>query len=750
MTDFGKRAGVQDITEKEGEPVLSAKESCLWLDLVKRILAYHPKADQDLLGRLGKFLEVFPKSLATPPCQNVISYDPLEVAKILVELRMDTASIAAGVLVAGLEGGILTLEQVRTDFGEDVAFLAEGLSKISHVSARASAEVNAEDLRRMILAMAQDIRVILVRLAMCLRRMHRAVALGLQVEPRMTSEILDIYAPIAHRLGIYWIKNELEDLAFQLKDPEAFHELKERVAKRRKGGEDVVRKVITYLRKMLKKHGIKGHVFGREKHLYSIHGKLQSKGVTLEELYDVIGYRILVNNQADCYRVLGMVHSDLRPIPGRFKDYVALPKSNGYQSLHTVVFGPYGNRIEIQIRTKTMHEVAESGVAAHWSYKEGGLKTREDSQATGYAWLKRLLEVHQGADDSGQFLDNVKIDLFPEEIYLFTPEGDIITLPKGATPVDFAYAVHSQVGDHCQGAKVNGRLVPLKTPLATGDSVVILTGKNHEPNPVWLRFVVTGRAKYRINRWIKKQNREQALVLGREILLRELRRGGISHQSVNDKKIRQWASDLGLKSGEELLFKLGTSVIAPSTLVRRILPQLELHRDEKLPVVSGKGGGGKLRGGEGKGSSLQLAGLLPQMAVMVARCCSPVPGDPIVGIVHTGRGIAIHAVGCPNLGAVADQPERWIEDIDWPEVAEKAHVARLRIMARNRKEVLNLVSHAVMGAKSTVVAMKMQDRDRDPFVLICDVEVAGLEQLRSLVQAISALEVVMNVERIKG
>ncbi|MBF0146539.1 MAG: bifunctional (p)ppGpp synthetase/guanosine-3',5'-bis(diphosphate) 3'-pyrophosphohydrolase [Magnetococcales bacterium] len=721
----------------------------MWLDLVNRILTYHPKADRNFLDRLGRFLEGLTEKPEVSACRGSVSCQPLEVAKVLVDLRMDTASIAAGILVSGVETGLLTLDQARADFGEDVVFLVEGLTRISHVSARAKTEVNAEDLRRMILAMAKDIRVILVRLAICLRRMHHAVIDKTRVEPRMTAEILDIYAPIAHRLGIYWIKNELEDLAFQLKDPESFHSLKERVAKRRKGGENVVRKVISFLRKMLKKHGIKGQVFGREKHLYSIHNKLLGKGVTLEELYDVIAYRILVNNQSDCYRVLGMVHSEMRPIPGRFKDYIALPKSNGYQSLHTVVFGPYGNRIEIQIRTRTMHEVAESGVAAHWSYKEGGLSTREDSQATGYAWLKRLLEVHQNADDSGQFLDNVKVDLFPEEIYLFTPEGDIITLPRGATPVDFAYAVHSEVGDHCQGAKVNGRLVPLKTPLATGDSVVILTGKNHAPNPAWLRFVVTGRAKYRINRWIKQQNREQAMMLGREILLREARKGGVAQQAINEKKIRQWALDFGLKNGDEFLLKLGMSMITPSVLARRLFPQSDPVRDDRL-LKSSKGGGGKVRGGEGRGPSLQLAGLLPRMAVMVARCCSPVPGDSIVGIVHTGKGISIHATGCPNLEVLAGQPERWIEDIDWPEIAEKLHVSRLRIMARNRRDVLSLVSHVVLGAKSTVVKMKMQDRDRDPFILICDVEVTGLDHLRVLMQAISALEVVLSVERIKG
>ncbi|MBF0422940.1 MAG: bifunctional (p)ppGpp synthetase/guanosine-3',5'-bis(diphosphate) 3'-pyrophosphohydrolase [Magnetococcales bacterium] len=720
----------------------------MWSELVNKILAYHPKADLEFLDRLGRFIAEYTLSIDPLTARSPFSYEPVEVAKVLVELRMDSASIAAGVLVAGLETGIITLERIGVEFGTDVVFLVEGLGKISHVSSRASIEANAENLRRMILAMARDIRVILIRLAICLRRMHHAVNDGCQVEPRFTTEVLDIYAPIAHRLGIYWIKNELEDLAFQLQNPESYHALKDLVVKRRKGGENVVLKVISHLRTILKKHRIQGEVFGREKHIYSIHNKLQDKGVTLEELYDVIGYRILVNSQADCYRALGMVHSELRPIPGRFKDYIALPKSNGYQSLHTVVFGPYGNRIEVQIRTKAMHEVAESGVAAHWSYKEGGLSTREDSQATGYAWLKKLLEVHKNAEDPGQFLENVKVDLFPEDIYLFTPEGDIITLPKGSTPVDFAYAVHSEVGDHCQGAKVNGRLVPLKTRLATGDSVAIITAKNHEPNPAWLRFVVTGRAKYRINRWIKQKNREQAIVLGKEILIREARKGGISHHNISEKKIRQWATDIGLKNGEELLFKLGTSMIAPGVLAKKLFPHGDVAVEDRLSALTRSSGSGKSR--EDRGPKLQLAGLLPQMAVMVARCCSPVPGDSIVGIVHTGKGISIHAAGCPNLEMVANQPERWIEDIDWPEVDEKLHIARLRIMARNRKDVWNQISHIVLSVKCAVVAMKTQDRDRDPFVLICDVEVAGLEQLRSLIKAISVLDVVLNVERING
>ncbi|MEO5355079.1 MAG: HD domain-containing protein [Magnetococcus sp. XQGC-1] len=465
-------------------------EAHWWAELVERIQGYYPGVDKSFLSRLHQHVEESVRHSGHCPggvavvtdgersralsVQGGVPFNLPEIAGILADLRLDPASIAAGLLLEGVVNHRLTLGDVRREFGEDVGFLVEGVAKISLLSSRAKAEPQAEELRKMILAMAQDIRVILVRLAICLQQVRGMAAAKVVPQSRLTREILEIYSPIAHRLGIYWIKNELEDLAFKLSQPEVYHSLCEQVAQYRQGGADEVRKMVEMLTRLLRKHNITGQVLGREKHIYSIHNKLQRKGGSLDALYDMVGYRIIVRKKADCYRVLGMIHGEFRPIPGRLKDYIALPKSNGYQSLHSVVFGPFGNRVEIQIRTEKMHQVAESGVAAHWSYKEG-LHTKKHSGATGYDWLKRMLELHQNADDPKQFLDNVKIDLFPNEIYLFSPAGDIITLPVGATPVDFAYAVHSEVGDHCQGAKVNGRMVPLKTVLSTGDVVEIIT-----------------------------------------------------------------------------------------------------------------------------------------------------------------------------------------------------------------------------------------------------------------------------------
>ncbi|MBF0455998.1 MAG: bifunctional (p)ppGpp synthetase/guanosine-3',5'-bis(diphosphate) 3'-pyrophosphohydrolase [Magnetococcales bacterium] len=724
-----------------------------WTELVKKILEYHSDADQEFLERLHQFIAAIPQNNKNQ--QDHFSHS-LAVARTLVELRMDTASISAALLSGAVESGHVSLQTVREKFGEDVAFLTEGLTKILQLSPRTRSEIQAEEFRKMILAMAKDIRVILIRLAFCLQQMRLAITQNLDVADKLIQEVEETYAPIAHRLGIYWIKNELEDMAFRLKDPVAYATLGEEVRRRRKGGEDVVRKVVSILKKNCRKHHIAAEVFGREKHLHSIYAKLERKKISLEHLYDLIAYRIIVRKKADCYKVFGMIHGEFSPVPGRFKDYIAMPKSNGYKSLHTVVIGPFGNQIEIQIRTEKMHQIAESGVAAHWTYKEKGLDTKKHSAATGYSWLKRMLEVHQKTDDPGQFLEHVKIDLFPNEIYLFTPNGDIITLPQGATPVDFAYAVHSAVGDHCQGAKVNGRMVPLKTPLETGDSVEIITAKNQHPNPAWLRFVVTGQAKYRINRWEKARRREQGIVLGRELLVREIQKVG-QGLALSSKAIVRGATHLHIDGEEELLYQVGISAIGPIQALHAMFPETIKENKEKKSlrekrvevereVVQARAKNSI----EGSGKSMRLLGILPEMAVSAARCCSPVPGDTIVGIISTGKGIVIHGVECPNLAAMTNQPERWIEDIDWPEYTSQSYVTSLRIMAQNQRDTLPLVSQTVTMAKGNIVQIKVQDRDRDPFVLVMDVEVEGLELLEEIIRQVDALNVVQEVDRLRG
>ncbi|MBF0341131.1 MAG: bifunctional (p)ppGpp synthetase/guanosine-3',5'-bis(diphosphate) 3'-pyrophosphohydrolase [Magnetococcales bacterium] len=718
-----------------------------WSILVGRIQGYHPGADQALLERLRLFLvSLVDKEQASCRVGDLDTpFEPLAVAAILVDLRLDVASIAAGLLTDALAAGWTNLQRIREDFGEDVAFLVERVSRISLLPSRPKNTSQAEEFRKMILSMAKDIRVILVRLAICLWRMRHLAARApapLPVPRQVIQDIVEIQAPIAHRLGIYWIKNELEDLAFRLLDFDTYESLKKEIAKRRKGGADLVQQVVTLLKKHLRRHGISGHVLGREKHLWSIHSKLLQKSITLDEMYDIIGYRIIVKKKPDCYRVLGMIHGEFPPVPGRFKDYIALPKSNGYQSLHTVVIGPFGERIEVQIRNEKMHQVAESGVAAHWTYKDrGGLVERKHG-ATGYEWLQRMLENHKKEDDVGKFVENVKIDLFPNEIYLFTPVGDVITLPVGATPVDFAYAVHSEVGDHCQGAKVNGRMVPLHTMLHTGDQVVILTTKNQRPNAAWLRFVVTSRAKYRINRWIKVQERERDIALGRTLLEREVRKLG--HGAVlTEKLMRKALESFRLQEEADLLVRIARARLSPVQVGLALFPPAQGER-EKSAEGSGEGSGTAATG------EVRLKTLPSRTEVRAARCCGPVPGDAIVGIITTGRGIVIHAVGCPNLAPLVSQPDRWMDDLDWPGEQDQRYRSRLRVMARNRREIITLVTQAVIAAKGVVASVHVWDRERDPCVLIMLVEVVGVEELNQAMHNLRALKEVFGVDRIRG
>ncbi|MBF0323000.1 MAG: bifunctional (p)ppGpp synthetase/guanosine-3',5'-bis(diphosphate) 3'-pyrophosphohydrolase, partial [Magnetococcales bacterium] len=662
---------------------------------------------------------------------------------------LDVASVVAGMLVKGVISSAVTLDQVRKEFGVAVAFLVEGTARIGQLSSRSQLDTQTEDYRKMILALARDIRVVLIHLALSLQQLRAMVA---NKEPpdsplvvRTAAEVLGIDAPIAHRLGVYWLKNQLEDLAFWLREPDTYLDLLDRLKKRRKGGEDVVRKVVSIIENRLEEYDIKGWVSGREKHPYSVWCKLQRKGSTLDDLHDLIAYRIVVENKVDCYRALGMIHGELVPIPGRFKDYIALPKSNGYQSLHTACIGPFGNRIEIQIRTEEMHQMAEGGVAAHWYYKSGGLGVGKGVGATGYAWLQKLLKVHQNADDPEQFLENVKIDLFPDEIYLFTPQGKIITLPRNATPVDFAYAVHSEVGDQCQGCKINGRIMPLRTPLHTGDTVEILTGKHPHPNRNWLQFVVSGKAKYCISRWIKERERDQLVTMGRDMLEREVRKVGHG-LALTDKGLQRGVDALGLPNVEELLFQIGVARLSAVAVLHRMFPD-EAGRGSRVAGTQ-KGAGSERKGHADKG--LVLSGLLTDMAVHAARCCGPVPGDAIIGIVTTGRGITIHTHDCPTLQTFAGEPERWIENLTWPAARGTQYLARLRVMAASARKVLALTAEVVAEAKANVLEARFRDRNREPCELLLEVEVRDGDHLNQVRKGIAALPGVIHVERIKG
>ncbi|MEG3641557.1 RelA/SpoT family protein [Magnetococcus sp. PR-3] len=747
-----------------------------WNTIYEGIISYHAEADLTPLQDLVTYFD----QIYWPP--DGTDWDspihPITIAQTLVQMRMDVASLVSALLVHPYSQRQFELDEAKTRFGEDIAFLLEGISRISLLSLRTPDdeppnaegrvehppipeprtegeavgeihhanilvrdETQAEGFRKLILAMAKDIRVILIRLVLCLHQLRLAMRLG-TTEPvdKLSHEVMEIYAPIAHRLGVYWLKNELEDLAFRMKWPGQYDAIRAKVLERRKGGEDVVQKVITYLGEKLTAHQIQGAVYGREKHLYSVWTKLTRKQITLDDMFDLIAYRIIVPSKEDCYRTLGMIHGEFKPIPGRFKDYIAIPKRNGYQSLHTVVFGPFGNRIEIQIRTETMHHIAESGVAAHWTYKgKGGT----GNNATGYTWLKELLSLYENVDDPGQFVENVRFDLFPEEIYVFTPNGEIITLPTGATPVDFAFAVHSQVGNGCQGAKINGRIVPLKTPLETGDTVNIITGKNREPNPNWAQFVVTSKAKYWIGRFVKEKQREQSISLGRDLLEREGRKVG---GSITEKLLKPVLEGLRCEDVEDLYYQIGASRLSPIQVIHKVFPEtapaVTERKNNPVPIRSGV---------ERREDGLALTGALAGIAVQAARCCSPLPGDSVVGIISTGKGITLHRISCSNLKGMEDQPERWVEDIGWGgEGGHLIHTARIRAMVSNRRGLLTPISQVVTEAKANLLDVHFQDRDRDPCVVILEVEVNSQSHLESVLVNLRSVPEVRDVDRMNA
>ncbi|MBF0187288.1 MAG: bifunctional (p)ppGpp synthetase/guanosine-3',5'-bis(diphosphate) 3'-pyrophosphohydrolase [Magnetococcales bacterium] len=739
-----------------------------WDEIIERIRDYNPDVNVDFLERVRRFVDEHDRPRgerdATSDRQEEsgVPVDPAAIASILVDLRLDVSSIAAGMLVDCVRMRSAPLDVVEAELGEEVAFLLQGVTRLTALSPKEGAseqsDLQLEDFRRMILAMAQDIRVMLVRLALCLQQVRTAAEEpALCPNPRiMAREILDIYAPIAHRLGIHWLKSDLEDLSFRLSNPSGYRTLKRRIKSLRKGGADVVEKVIQILRIKMEENDIPGQVFGREKHLYSIHGKLKRKNTTLEELFDLIAYRIIVPDTNQCYRALGMIHSAFRPIPGRFKDYIALPKSNGYQSLHTVVFGPFGNRIEIQVRTEEMHQVAESGVAAHWVYKDKGTHPHLSPGVTGYAWLRQILSHFRNANGPGEFIENLRIDLFPDEIYLFTPQGNIITLPRGSTPVDFAYAVHSEVGDHCRGCKINDRMEPLNSTLNTGDTVEIITDKRQQPNPNWLTFVVTSKAKYRISRWVRKRQRKQAEALGRELVERELRKAGLGLR-MSDKAIQRAVEAFHYADGMELFGRVGDASISALQAVHRMFPEtlerlvrssdrdaLDRHTSiEELPARKRKESK-RSKGGE----PVRLGQAWEGVDVTCARCCSPLPGEPVVGIIVTGRGITVHRTTCPNLKSLVENQERWVQDISLPTSAGQNYLARLKVMAPDAGSVMAQVTQAVNDVTARTRMARTSKREK--FAIRLDVEVTDRIHFDEVVQSIQSIPEIYGVRRMMG
>jgi GTP pyrophosphokinase len=622
-------------------------------DILDRVQSYNPKADIELVNRA---YVLSAKAHAGHVRQSGEPYlnHPLEVAGVLSEMKMDVTTIVVGLLHDTVEDTDITREDLVHHFGEEVALLVDGLTKITKIEFETTEHAQAENLRRMIISMAKDIRVIMVKLADRLHNMRTLEHLNPEKQTKVARETMDIYAPLANRLGISWIQSELEDLAFKYLRSEAYESLQKKVTAKRKEYDDYIEKVIKVLDKALADQGIEGEVTGRTKHLYSVFNKMKTQELPFEEIYDLIAFRIIVESVKDCYGVLGIIHSMFKPIPGRFKDYIGVPKSNRYQSLHTTVIGPFGEQMEVQIRTSEMHDFAEDGIAAHWHYKTG-TKAVPDEDIKRFTWFKQILEELKDLDDPRELMETVRTDLFPDEVYVFTPKGEVKEFPQGATPIDFAYSIHTDVGHGCVGAKVNGRIVPLKYKLKNGDMVEILTSKGHKPSKDWLKIAATNSAKAKIRSLIKKEERERSRGIGEELLNRELKRMGTTlKKTLKTDAFEKASSAFGFHRVEDLIASVGFGKYSARQVLSRLFPSEEiddrLGQQEEIKITARKAAA------QARGDGIVVDGI-DHLLVRFANCCNPLPGDEVIGIITRGRGISVHTADCPNV-----ETERYDQD----------------------------------------------------------------------------------------
>jgi GTP pyrophosphokinase len=709
-------------------------------DIADRVLESNPEADLSLLQRAYVF------SARVHEGQERLSGEPylvhpLEVGGILAEMRLDEVTVAAGFLHDSLEDTLTTPEELRRLFGNEVVFLVEGLTKIARIEFSSTRVKQAENFRKMLLAMSKDIRILLIKLADRLHNMRTLRYMGEDARRRVAEETLEIYVPLAHRLGIFWMKQELQDLAFRALKPQVAEELERQLRHHRRARERYIEEVIGVVSKQLTDAGLTAEVTGRLKDLASIHAKMETQSLTLDQIYDVIAFRIILDGPAEhVYSALGIVHATWRPVPGRFKDYVALPKPNGYQSLHTTVIGPYGERMEVQIRTQAMHRDAEFGISAHWKYKEG-VAGEEEADDRKFAWLRQLLEWQQELPDPHEFIDTVKVDLFPDEVFVFTPKGDVINLPKGATPVDFAYSIHTEVGEHCAGARVNGKLVSLRQRLRDGDTIEIVTSPAQLPRKDWLEFVVSGKARSKIRHALRAAEKERSRELGREILERELRRSGFSLARLLEQgRLEELGRNEGQSSVDDLFSAVGYGRLSAVALVARLRPPGEaapkpprrrgrLFRREPAPSRTG----------------IRVSGQ-PDVLVRFAGCCNPIPGDEVVGFVTRGRGVTVHVKDCGK--AFALDPDRRI-DVDWePRVAVPRRI-RIRVLSVDERGLLAKITKTISAADINIGAARVTTDADQKAVHHFDLWVSDVRTLNGVMKEIEKVKGVLSVERLR-
>ena len=656
-------------------------------------------------------------------------YHPVAVARILAKLRMDHKCLMAAILHDVIEDTPTAKDQLAEIFDPEIAELVDGVSKLTHLKFRSRAEAQAENFRKMLLAMTRDIRVIMIKLADRLHNMRTLGVMRPDKARRIARETLDIYAPIANRLGINSIRHELEELGMIAHWPWRDCVLREALKKLRGNRKELVVDVERVLAGRLEQEGLDGEIYGRQKRVYSIYQKMRDKKLSLSELADVFAFRIVVDSVDTCYRVLGAVHNLYRPMPGRFKDYIAIPKANGYQSLHTVLFGPQGVPIEIQIRTREMHQVAEEGIAAHWHYK--GASSGNVTSDAAAEWLRNLLEVQKSSGDSMEFLEHVKVDLFPDEVYVFTPRGRIIVLPKGSTVIDFAYAVHSDVGNNCVAARVDRQLAPLRTRLYSGQTVEIITKPDSRPNPAWLNFVVTGKARATIRSFLKRLEGREAVELGRRLLDREFEGLDSSMAQVTQAQLDEVLKELGHDDFDQLLSQIGLG-----NRMARLVARMLVAGDSVPDEQQGASGSLTIQGSEG-------------MVVNFAKCCGPIPGDPVVATFSPGRGMVVHNQGCPNLGDFRKQGQSWI-DVQWADEVEGEFSTALRIDAGNQRGMLATVASVIAAEGSNIEDVRSEERDGLSSSLRFVISVSGRRHLATIIKRIRAIPEVLRVARVIG
>ena len=721
-------------------------------DLLRKIRDYRPNDDLTLVKKAYDF------SLRHHQGQTRASGEPylvhpLEVAMVLAEMRLDTTAIAAGLLHDAVEDTTVTVDDIRTEFGEQVAHIVEGVTKISKIEFASREEAQAESVRKMVLAMVDDIRVVMIKLADRLHNMRTLGHLRPERQIKIARETQEIYAPIAHRLGMGKIRGELEDLAFQYVDPIAYNQVKDAIESKRKEGDAFLEHIQKVIEQKLRENNIEARVEARTKRIYSIWQKLQRQHISVDQIYDMMALRIITQSVNDCYAVLGLIHNQWRPVPGRIKDMIAMPRPNLYQSLHTTVIAENGHAFEVQIRTEDMHKMAEEGIAAHWKYKDGPISAVDEKRL---AWLRQVVEWQREVPDPNEFLSNLKMDLYPEEVYTFSPKGKIVILPREATPVDFAYNIHSQVGDTCVGAKVNGRIVKLNYKLRSGDIVEILTQPGHQPSRDWLGFVKSGRARQKIKHWLKVHQRERAIEIGRKLIEKEARKYRIALKEISEAELQQVATENGLGRPDDLLAGIGYGKFSARSILGRLAPtsgaSAASGSEPDEPPSGFTSVVRRVFGGDT--SAIKVKGH-DDLLVYRARCCNPIRGEEIIGYVTRGKGVAVHSKTCTNVENLMYEPERRIA-VEWGKdgsvgtapVWQTGFPIKLVVLCDNRPGMLKQITAVISDADTNIRNIEAKTAETHATVDII-VDIADLKHLERIISGVRKIDGVRDVQRVQ-